>query len=104
MAIGADLSVVKGPRAMALVMKALVGGIGDNLAPADVKPAGYKKLPTIYTKTGSDTAPVNDAAGVLPSGVGDLCLHYNAAGAFKGLYRCTAYVSTSDFDWTEICV
>lgn len=54
---------------------------------------GYKR---------SATAPTTDTAADAPTGYGDLCIHYSAAGVLTGVYRCSAYVSSSSFTWAQI--
>ncbi len=102
MAIGTNLKPIKGPTAQKTVFKALLGGLGGNKrSPGSTMPGGYHRLTNIFTKV-SGTAPTTNASEDDPTGVGDLCLHYNAAVVFQDLYRCTAYTSTSVFVWTKI--
>jgi hypothetical protein len=51
----------------------------------------------------SASAPVTNTSGDEPTGIGDLCVTVNATtGAPIGLYICSAYTSSSVFDWTAI--
>lgn len=102
MAIGTNLKHIKGPTAQKTVLKALLGGIGQvKRDPGSTMPGGYHRLKNIFTKV-SGTAPTTNGSEDDPTGVGDLCLYYDASLVFQGLYRCSVYTSDSVFSWVEI--
>lgn len=51
----------------------------------------------------SNTAPSTNTAGDGPTGFGDFCLHYNAAGVYQAVYLCTSFTTAdTTFTWTKI--
>lgn len=50
------------------------------------------------------SAPVNNAAGDAPTGVGDICVVDNAGRPYPTvtIYRCSAYVSNVNHTWAQI--
>lgn len=59
------------------------------------------RLGNICSKT-SATAPTTNSAGDAPTGLRDICVHFNASGVVQGIYVCTAYTSASVHTWTQI--
>lgn len=55
----------------------------------------------ILSKT-SATAPTTDTTNDNPTGIGDICVHFNTSGVVQGVYACTSYTNTTTFTWTKI--
>jgi len=60
---------------------------------AGKNPAGYTSIPKFCVKV-SATAPTNSDADDAPNAIGDICVHFNAAGVIQDIYVATALTPT----------
>jgi hypothetical protein len=95
MAVGANITYAKGHHLRAKFMKDLMSN-----TTGDRTDGGWRK-PNICYKS-SDTAPQDDTSADFPQNVGDICLHYNAAGVFQAAYICTDGDLSSTCTWTAL--
>src|SRR3954469_8335687 len=75
-------------------------GLGRGAAPTASGTSTTRQI-ALLQKT-SDTAPANSTAADAPTGLGDIVLHYTAAGVLTHIYRCSAYTSGTVFTYTQI--
>ncbi len=83
MAIGSAISYPGGPQMWGILLKHLQSKCTQD-GSADAKPGGWKN-PRICVKV-SNTAPTDDTEADIPAALGDICLHYNAAGVLQDAY------------------
>lgn len=73
----------------------LMPNLGRSATRIGDDPTTTPRMICTFTKNG---APATDTANDAPTGKGDLCWD----SSNKAVYRCSAYVDTTHFTWTQI--
>lgn len=97
MAVGDNIDYKNRPGLAGVVARKLQSGT----VPDGANQTGGWKRPNFCVKV-SDTAPEDDTAADFPNKLYDMCVHYNAAGAYQGIYMATDGNLTSTCTWTQI--
>jgi hypothetical protein len=95
MAVGANISYKLGPGIRIELAKKLGSG-----RTAGKSPTG-NTLPKLCVKV-SATAPQDNTADDFPNALGDICLHFDAAGAIQGIYIAKSGNLSSTCDWVQL--